>query len=71
MDSHTLVAFRTVYDEIYRESCLRMIGQICYDNSPLVQDSVVELIYKYVSNIAFMPESVYSEQKVQKSNSTA
>lgn len=68
-DNHSLVAFRSIYDEIYRECCLRMIGQICYDNSPLVQDSVVEQIYKYVSNLAFMPENVYQEQKAQKINS--
>jgi hypothetical protein len=70
MDSRTLVAFRTIYDEIYRECCLRMLGQICFDNSPLVQDSVVEQIYKYVSNIAFMPESVFKEQKAHKNNSS-
>ena len=34
MDPSSLIAFRAIYDEIYRECALRMLGQICYDNSP-------------------------------------
>lgn len=32
----------------------------------MVEDSIIEDIYSYVSGIAFLPESVYSDQKSKK-----
>jgi hypothetical protein len=64
-----MIAFRSYQDEMFRESCLRMIGQIIFDNSPNIQDVVVQQVYKYAQKISFLNDQVFKEQKNQKSRS--
>jgi len=61
-----LMATRSMDDENFREVCLRFISQICQENPSMVDDKIVESIFVYVSGIAFLPESVYFDQKNKK-----
>lgn len=60
------VAYRTKHDEIYRECCLRMIGQLIFENTMDVPENLIETIYLYVSRIAFLPDHVHQSNLAAK-----
>ena len=60
------MAIRSEPDENLRESCLRFIGQICYENTTIVEEDIFKQIYRQAEIIAFLPESVFEHHKSMK-----
>lgn len=52
-----MISFRSTTDEVYRESCLRFLSQVCFENCSYIPDESVADIYNYVSRLAFMHDA--------------
>ena len=62
LDTRDLITWRSDDDESLREVLLRFLAQIVYENSPLVPEESIMMIFDYAQSVAFLPEKLHKKE---------